>query len=77
MWQGALRHPEDPTRQALAEAIDRHEPITIEPLYSDLAGRLDAEGPRPGDEQLAEAATMMRDELEAAQRAVDDSQARR
>lgn len=39
MWQGALRDPEDPLRGALAEAIERRMPVTIELLYSDLTGR--------------------------------------
>jgi hypothetical protein len=39
MWQGALRNPDDPVRAALAQAIDDREVITIELLYSDLAGR--------------------------------------
>lgn len=39
MWQGAIRNPDDPTRDAVARAIEEHEPITIELLYSDLTGR--------------------------------------
>jgi hypothetical protein len=39
MWQGALRNPNDPLRQLLADAIDAGEPISIELLYSDLVGR--------------------------------------
>ncbi|HEX3804285.1 MAG TPA: hypothetical protein VHV75_15725 [Solirubrobacteraceae bacterium] len=39
MWQGALRNPDDPLRAALAESIDKGEPITVELLYSDLTGR--------------------------------------
>ncbi len=39
MWQGALRNPDDPLRRALAEAIERGTPVTVELLYSDLAGR--------------------------------------
>jgi hypothetical protein len=39
MWQGALRHPEDPLRAATAEAIDARQLITIELLYSDQVGR--------------------------------------
>jgi hypothetical protein len=39
MWQGALRHPDDPVRAATAEAIDAREPITIELLYSDQVGQ--------------------------------------
>ena len=38
MWQGALRHPEDPVRAATAEAIEARQPITIELLYSDQVG---------------------------------------
>jgi hypothetical protein len=39
MWQGALRNPDDPIREAIAQAIEGHETITVELLYSDLAGR--------------------------------------
>jgi hypothetical protein len=39
MWQGALRHPDDPVRAGIAEAIDAREPITVELLYSDQVGR--------------------------------------
>jgi hypothetical protein len=39
MWQGALRHPDDPVRAALAEAIDAHQPLTVELLYTDQIGR--------------------------------------
>jgi hypothetical protein len=39
MWQGALRNPDDPVRAALADAIDRQDPISIELLYSDQIGR--------------------------------------
>ena len=39
MWQGALRGPEDPNRAAVAECIDRREPVTVELLYSDQVGR--------------------------------------
>ena len=39
MWQGALRHPEDPIRAATAEAIETRQPITIELLYSDQVGQ--------------------------------------
>ncbi len=38
MWQGALRDRNDPTYQAVAEAIDSREPISIELLYSDQVG---------------------------------------
>lgn len=38
MWQGALRDRNDPTYQAIAAAIDNHEVITVELLYSDQVG---------------------------------------
>lgn len=38
MWQGALRNPDDPTRIAVAEAIDAREGVTVELLYTDLVG---------------------------------------
>jgi hypothetical protein len=38
MWQGALRDPDDPTRIAVAEAIDAREGVTVELLYTDLVG---------------------------------------
>lgn len=38
MWQGAIRNPADPMREAVASAIEQHAPITIELLYSDLNG---------------------------------------
>jgi hypothetical protein len=38
MWQGALRHPDDPVRVAVAAAIDAGEPLTVELLYSDQVG---------------------------------------
>lgn len=38
MWQGALRDRNDPTYQAVAEAIDTRDTITIELLYSDQVG---------------------------------------
>ncbi len=38
MWQGALRDRSDPTYQAVAEAIDTQEVISIELLYSDQVG---------------------------------------
>jgi len=38
MWQGALRHPDDGLRAAVAGAIDAREPITLELLYSDQVG---------------------------------------
>jgi hypothetical protein len=39
MWQGALRHPDDPVRRAVVEAIDAGEHINVELLYSDQVGR--------------------------------------
>ncbi len=39
MWQGALRNPDDPRRAAVAAAIEVHEPLTLELLYSDLIGQ--------------------------------------
>jgi hypothetical protein len=39
MWQGAIRDPQDPLREALARAVAEHAPITVELLYSDLDGR--------------------------------------
>jgi hypothetical protein len=38
MWQGALRDRNDPTYQAVAGAIDNHEVISVELLYSDQVG---------------------------------------
>jgi hypothetical protein len=38
MWQGALRDRNDPTYQACAAAIDNHDLITVELLYSDQVG---------------------------------------
>ncbi|MGE5617598.1 MAG: hypothetical protein ACM3UX_01540 [Candidatus Woesearchaeota archaeon] len=38
MWQGALRDRNDPTYQAVAQAIDNREILTIELLYSDQVG---------------------------------------
>ena len=38
MWQGAIRHPEDPLRAAIAEAIDERQPFSIELLYTDQVG---------------------------------------
>jgi len=38
MWQGALRHPDDPVRAAVADAIDAREPLSVELLYSDQVG---------------------------------------
>ncbi len=38
MWQGALRDRNDPTYQAVAQAIDNQEAVSIELLYSDQAG---------------------------------------
>lgn len=39
MWQGALRNPDDPVREAVGRAIDSAQPVTVELLYSDLVGR--------------------------------------
>ncbi|HEY2200865.1 MAG TPA: hypothetical protein VGH56_03175, partial [Solirubrobacteraceae bacterium] len=38
MWQGALRDRNDPTYQAVAEAIDNQQAISVELLYSDQVG---------------------------------------
>jgi hypothetical protein len=38
MWQGALRDRNDQTFQAIAEAIDRQDMVTVELLYSDQVG---------------------------------------
>jgi hypothetical protein len=38
MWQGALRHPDDPIRAEVADAIDTGQPVTVELLYSDQIG---------------------------------------
>jgi hypothetical protein len=38
MWQGALRDRNDATFQAVAQAIDNQEAVSIELLYSDQAG---------------------------------------
>lgn len=38
MWQGALRDRNDPTYQAVAEAIDNQQLISVELLYSDQVG---------------------------------------
>jgi hypothetical protein len=38
MWQGALRDRNDPTYQAVAEAIDSRDQLSIELLYSDQVG---------------------------------------
>jgi hypothetical protein len=38
MWQGAMRDPDDPRHAMLVEAIQAHEPITIELLYTDQVG---------------------------------------
>src|SRR5207302_5221119 len=38
MWQGALRDRNDPTYQAVADAIDNQEVISVELLYSDQVG---------------------------------------
>jgi hypothetical protein len=39
MWQGALRNPDDPLRISAADAIDAHQPLTVELLYTDQIGR--------------------------------------
>jgi hypothetical protein len=39
MWQGALRDPDDPVRQAIVDGIDAGEAVTVELLYSDQIGR--------------------------------------
>jgi hypothetical protein len=39
MWQGALRHPDDPVRAQAVEAIETGQPISVELLYSDQVGR--------------------------------------
>ena len=39
MWQGALRNPDDPTRVAVAAAIEAREPLTLELLYTDQIGQ--------------------------------------
>jgi hypothetical protein len=39
MWQGALRHPDDPVRAGVVEAIETGQQITVELLYSDQVGR--------------------------------------
>jgi len=38
MWQGAIRHPEDPLRATIAEAIEERQPFSIELLYTDQVG---------------------------------------
>jgi hypothetical protein len=38
MWQGALRHPDDSLRAAIAKAIDSGEELLAELLYSDQVG---------------------------------------
>lgn len=38
LWQGALRDRDDPSHHAVADAISRHEPLTVELLYSDQVG---------------------------------------
>jgi hypothetical protein len=39
MWQGAMRDPDDPRHGGLIEAIEAHEPITVELLYTDQVGQ--------------------------------------
>jgi hypothetical protein len=38
MWQGALRHPDDAVRAAVADAIDAGQILTLELLYTDQIG---------------------------------------
>src|SRR5580693_5759525 len=38
MWQGALRHPDDPIRAGVGDAIATGQTITVELLYSDQIG---------------------------------------
>ena len=38
MWQGALRDRSDPTFDAVSQAIDAREPLSVELLYSDQVG---------------------------------------
>jgi hypothetical protein len=38
MWQGALRHPDDALRAAVAQAIDSGDGLLLELLYSDQVG---------------------------------------
>ena len=38
MWQGALRHPSDEIRASVADAIEAHEPLLVELLYTDQIG---------------------------------------
>jgi hypothetical protein len=38
MWQGALRHPDDSLRAAVAKAIDSGDGLLVELLYSDQVG---------------------------------------
>lgn len=39
LWQGALRDADDPSHGQIADALARREPISIDLLYSDHAGR--------------------------------------
>jgi hypothetical protein len=39
IWQGALRHPDDPVRPQAVEAIETGQAISVELLYSDQVGR--------------------------------------
>jgi hypothetical protein len=39
LWQGALRHPDDPVRAAVVDAIENGQQLTVELLYSDQVGR--------------------------------------
>ena len=38
LWQGALRDPSEDAHPAVADAAERHEPISIELLYTDQVG---------------------------------------
>jgi hypothetical protein len=39
MWQGALRHPDDPVRAKVGDVIDTGQMFTVDLLYSDQIGR--------------------------------------
>ena len=39
MWQGALRHPDDPVRAAVVDEIENGGRISVELLYTDQVGR--------------------------------------
>lgn len=38
LWQRALRDANDPRHGEVAEAVEKHEPVAVELLYSDQAG---------------------------------------